>query len=128
MMLLMGMKMSLTKNPTNPITTNPIAVLTATFVNSASPSNQNESKNTQKKGKKAQKFRFTEDKPLRSGLWQRLTSRTLSLANSRRGSTTESRASIRANEREKEMARRNPRNRDREPKTKGACLSSFSQS
>lgn len=34
MMLLIGMKMSLTKNPTNPITTNPIAVRTATFENS----------------------------------------------------------------------------------------------
>lgn len=34
MMLLMGMKMSLTKKPTNPITTNPIAVRNATFVNS----------------------------------------------------------------------------------------------
>lgn len=32
--------------------------------------------------------------PLRSGLWQRLTRRTLSLANSRRGSTTESIASM----------------------------------
>lgn len=35
MMLLMGMKISLTKKPTNPITTNPIAVRNATFVNSA---------------------------------------------------------------------------------------------
>lgn len=36
MMLLIGMKISLTKNPTNPITTKPIAVRNATFVNSAS--------------------------------------------------------------------------------------------
>ena len=34
MMLLMGMKMSLTKKPTNPMTTNPIAVRAATLVNS----------------------------------------------------------------------------------------------
>ena len=34
MMLLMGMKMNLTKNPTNPMTTNPIAVCAATLVNS----------------------------------------------------------------------------------------------
>ena len=40
MMLLMGMKMSFTKKPTNPITTNPIAVRTATFVNSTTR-NQN---------------------------------------------------------------------------------------
>nr|AFK41396.1 unknown [Lotus japonicus] len=65
MMLLIGMKMSFTKNPTNPITTKPIAVRTATLENS-----------------------------LRSGLWQRLTSLTLSLANSLRGSNTESMASI----------------------------------
>ena len=36
-MLLMGMKMSLTKKPTKPMTTNPIAVRAATLVNSASP-------------------------------------------------------------------------------------------
>lgn len=35
MMLLIGMKISFTKKPTNPITTNPIAVRNATFVNSA---------------------------------------------------------------------------------------------
>lgn len=35
MMLLIGMKINLTKNPTNPITTKPIAVRNATFVNSA---------------------------------------------------------------------------------------------
>lgn len=34
MILLMGIKINLTKKPTNPITTNPIAVLVATFVNS----------------------------------------------------------------------------------------------
>ena len=34
-MLLMGMKMSLTKKPTNPMTTKPIAVRAATLVNSA---------------------------------------------------------------------------------------------
>jgi hypothetical protein len=34
MMLLMGINMSFTKKPTNPITTNPIAVRKATFVNS----------------------------------------------------------------------------------------------
>jgi hypothetical protein len=34
-MLLMGMKMSLTKKPTNPTTTKPIAVRAATLVNSA---------------------------------------------------------------------------------------------
>lgn len=34
MMLLMGMKINLTKNPTKPMTTNPIAVRNATFVNS----------------------------------------------------------------------------------------------
>nr|AFK44844.1 unknown [Medicago truncatula] len=65
MMLLIGIKISLTKNPTNPITTKPIAVRTATLENS-----------------------------LRSGLWQRLTSLTLSLANSLSGSKTESMASI----------------------------------
>lgn len=35
MMLLIGMKISFTKNPTNPITTNPMAVRTATFENSS---------------------------------------------------------------------------------------------
>ncbi|CAL0317608.1 unnamed protein product [Lupinus luteus] len=65
MILLIGMKMSLTKKPTNPITTKPIAVRTATLENS-----------------------------LRSGLWQRLTSLTLSFANSLKGSNTESMASI----------------------------------
>jgi hypothetical protein len=35
MMMLMGMKMSLTKKPTNPTTTKPIAVRAATLVNSA---------------------------------------------------------------------------------------------
>jgi len=39
MMLLIGIKMSFTKNPTNPITTNPIAVRTATFVNSTNNRN-----------------------------------------------------------------------------------------
>lgn len=34
MMLLIGMKMSFTKKPTNPITTKPIAVRTATLENS----------------------------------------------------------------------------------------------
>ena len=34
MMLLIGINMSFTKKPTNPITTNPIAVRNATFVNS----------------------------------------------------------------------------------------------
>ena len=34
MMLLIGIKINFTKNPTNPITTNPIAVRVATFVNS----------------------------------------------------------------------------------------------
>uniref|UniRef100_A0A7C9AFE4 Uncharacterized protein n=1 Tax=Opuntia streptacantha TaxID=393608 RepID=A0A7C9AFE4_OPUST len=71
MILLMGMKISLTKNPTNPMTTNPIAVRTATLVNS-----------------------------LRSGLWHRLTKRTLSLENPLSGSTTESKASIVKGERE----------------------------
>ena len=33
-MLLIGMKMSFTKKPMNPITTNPSPVLTATFENS----------------------------------------------------------------------------------------------
>ncbi|XP_019460968.1 PREDICTED: uncharacterized protein LOC109360483 [Lupinus angustifolius] len=65
MILLIGMKMSLTKKPTNPITTKPIAVRTATLENS-----------------------------LRSGLWQRFTSLTLSFANSLKGSKTESMASI----------------------------------
>lgn len=76
-MLLMGIKMSLTKNPTNPITTKPIAVRKATLVNS-----------------------------LRSGLWQRLTRRTLSLAKSLNGSKTLSRASIATiyRERERESA------------------------
>jgi len=37
MMLLIGMKMSLTKKPTNPITTKPIAVRTATLENSKIP-------------------------------------------------------------------------------------------
>lgn len=41
-MLLIGIKMSFTKKPTNPITTNPIAVRTATFVNSTK--NQNNAK------------------------------------------------------------------------------------
>ena len=35
MMLLMGMKMSLMKKPTNPMMTNPIAIRAATLVNSA---------------------------------------------------------------------------------------------
>jgi len=34
MMLLIGMNINLTKKPTNPITTNPIAVLKATLLNS----------------------------------------------------------------------------------------------
>lgn len=37
MMLLIGININLTKKPTNPITTNPIAVRTATFVNSVHP-------------------------------------------------------------------------------------------
>lgn len=65
MILLMGIKMSLTKNPMNPITTKPTAVRKATFENS-----------------------------LRSGLWQRLTRRTLSLEKSLNGSKTESSTSI----------------------------------
>eukprot|EP00249_Psilotum_nudum_P005489 c18922_g1_i1 orf=38-289(+) len=60
------MKMSFTKKPMNPMTTNPIAVLTATLENS-----------------------------FRSGLWQRLTKRTLSLANSFTGLTTLSTVSMR---------------------------------
>lgn len=44
MMLLIGIKMSFTKKPTNPITTNPIAVRTATFVNSTKKKNNAKSK------------------------------------------------------------------------------------
>lgn len=44
MILLMGIKTSFTKNPTNPITTNPIAVLTATLVNSATQKKRSISK------------------------------------------------------------------------------------
>lgn len=65
MMLLIGMKMSLTKNPMKPITINPKAVLMATLENSR-----------------------------RSGLWHRLTKRMLSLAKSFTGLTTVSTASM----------------------------------
>lgn len=65
MMLLMGMKMSLTKKPMKPMTINPMAVLIATFENSR-----------------------------RSGLWHFLTSRMLSFVNSLTGRTTVSTASI----------------------------------
>jgi hypothetical protein len=93
MMLLMGMKISLTKKPTNPMTTNPIAVRNATLENS-----------------------------LRSGLWQRLTRRTLSLANSRRGSTTESMASM---ARSREETRRGARGRREEVDAVGVGTASL---
>jgi hypothetical protein len=41
MMLLMGMKMSLTKKPMKPMTINPMAVLIATFENSVLANNRN---------------------------------------------------------------------------------------
>jgi hypothetical protein len=93
MILLIGIKINFTKNPTNPITTNPIAVRDATFVNSTKKNQAFKNPwffyyNIPIKKLKKQK------KPFWSGLWQRLTSRTLSLANSLRGSTTESMASI----------------------------------
>jgi len=44
MMLLIGIKISLTKNPTNPITTKPIAVRTATLENSTKPKKQSKFK------------------------------------------------------------------------------------
>jgi len=91
------MKMSFTKKPTNPITTKPIAVRTATLENSKV---QNAS---EKSGSSAHRFESNwkgrsrigiRVSPLRSGLWQRFTSLTLSLANSLSGSKTESMASI----------------------------------
>ena len=63
--MLIGMNINLTKKPTNPMTTNPMAVLKATFVNS-----------------------------LRSGLWHRFTRHILSLAKSLMGEMTESTASM----------------------------------
>lgn len=103
MILLMGIKTSFTKNPTNPITTNPIAVLTATLVNSATQKKRSisESENSKRKFQIKDGIKKEEEMvlirsilPFRSGLWHLLTRRTLSLANSLRGSTTESRASI----------------------------------
>lgn len=106
-MLLMGMKMSLTKKPTNPITTKPIAVRTATLENSEIPKPSNKSRSTEHRfiliQKKWENMRNDWKRwrsvrvrvaPLRSGLWHRLTSLTLSLANSLSGSNTESMASI----------------------------------
>lgn len=49
MMLLIGMKMSLTKKPTNPITTKPMAVRTATLENSEIPNPSNKSRSTEHK-------------------------------------------------------------------------------
>ena len=46
MMLLMGIKMSLTKNPMKPITTNPSAVLIDTFENSVHQATSNNNKTT----------------------------------------------------------------------------------
>lgn len=57
MMLLMGIKMSFTKNPTNPITTNPIAVRTATFVNSTT--NNQKKGNTESNTDLSPPFKFT---------------------------------------------------------------------
>ena len=54
MMLLIGMKMSLTKKPTNPITTNPMAVRTATFENSANGKDAYEY-STSRRGEKREK-------------------------------------------------------------------------
>jgi hypothetical protein len=102
MMLLMGMKMSLTKNPTKPMTMKPIAVRVATLVNSASHTNQDRAESVSDLRRRTTRLVPPSaavrrgDLPLRSGLWQRLTRRTLSLAKSRRGSTTESIASIAA--------------------------------
>lgn len=105
MILLMGIKTSFTKNPTNPITTNPIAVLTATLVNSATQRERSISKSQVEKkiAHKDFKDRIKREGdsnrsilflPFRSGLWHLFTRRTLSLANSLKGSTTESTASI----------------------------------
>jgi hypothetical protein len=93
MMLLMGMKISFTKKPTKPITTNPMAVRNATLVNSTEPINYNFQYYKIQSRKKEVGF-CLELLPLRSGLWQRLTRRMLSLENSLRGSNTESMASI----------------------------------
>lgn len=56
-MLLIGIKMSFTKKPTNPITTNPIAVRTATFVNSA----RNNAKSKPSKAKYTNRARYHEE-------------------------------------------------------------------
>ena len=94
-MLLMGMKMSLTKKPTNPMTTNPIAVRAATLVNSARPISVRSGERGKRTGSRRAGASLW-SLPLRSGLWQLLTRRMLSLANSRRGSTMESTASMAA--------------------------------
>jgi hypothetical protein len=96
-MLLMGMKISFTKKPTKPITTNPMAVRNATLVNSTEPINYKHIRNFQYykiQSRKKEVGFCLELLPLRSGLWQRLTRRMLSLENSLRGSNTESMASI----------------------------------
>lgn len=97
-MLLIGMKISFTKNPTNPITTNPIAVRKATLVNSTTPKPKEKINSmTSKDWFNPTKLKDKDEKhniPLRSGLWHLLTRRTLSLANSLNGSNTESTASI----------------------------------
>lgn len=72
MMLLIGMNTSFTKNPTNPITTNPIAVRTATIVNSGDKSKMiSRSKmNLKNRNKflKDKKEKLKMGVPLRSGL------------------------------------------------------------
>jgi hypothetical protein len=55
-MLLMGMKMSLTKKPTKPMTTNPIAVRAATLVNSASADHREKPSDLNMKNQKQLRF------------------------------------------------------------------------
>ena len=96
-MLLIGMKMSFTKKPTKPITTKPIAVRTATFENSKIENAWEKWGSTAHRLESNWNWRSRIEirvSPLRSGLWQRLTSLTLSFANSLSGSKTESMASI----------------------------------
>ncbi|KAL6205005.1 hypothetical protein ACLB2K_022271 [Fragaria x ananassa] len=116
MMLLIGMKMSLTKKPTNPITTNPIAVRShlGEFCIKITPQIKT-SKIQQESIEIYKEEREIGGVIFAIGLWQRLTRRMESLKNSLRGSTTESMASmssfLRANLREKKKKKKKKKNK-----------------
>ncbi|KAL6132813.1 hypothetical protein ACLB2K_065052 [Fragaria x ananassa] len=105
------MKMSLTKKPTNPITTNPIAVRShlGEFCIKITPQIKT-SKIQQESIEIYKEEREIGGVIFAIGLWQRLTRRMESLENSLRGSTTESMASmssfLRANLREKKKKKK----------------------